>query len=110
MRIFRHSLNACMMASISRSCVGYFRSGDENILEVKATGYQVSCCFCSRRPPEAANEASEKILKGSSKLGSFKTGWDVRSRLSSSNASSHCCDHSKGTLPVRTDIGAMMVE
>src|SRR5882762_1154952 len=108
--MFLHSHSACMMASISRSCVGYFCSGDENIFEVKATGYQVLCCFCSRRPPEATNEASEKILKGSSKLGSFKTGWDVRSHLSSSNASSHCCDHSKGTLPVKTDMGAMTVE
>src|SRR5882762_565820 len=108
--MFLHSRSACMMASISRSWVGYFRSGDENIFEVKATGYHTSCCFCSKRPPEAANEASEKILKGFSKFGSFRTGWEVRSRLSSINASSHCCDHSKGTLPASTDMGAMTVE
>ena len=110
MRTGRHSRKACMMASISRSWVGYFRSGDENILEVKATGNHLPFCSCSRRAPEATPEASEKILRGSVEFGSVRTGFEVSKRLSSSSACCRAGVHSKGTELVSSESGAMIVE
>src|ERR1700733_6582473 len=108
--MFLHSLRACMMPSISRSWVGYLRSGAENIFEVKATGYQTVSCCCSSNPPEATKEASEKTQKGSENDGSLRTGWKVRSSLSFSRAVLHSFVHMKGTFLVSWDRGEMMVE
>src|SRR6267378_250554 len=73
-----HSHRACMIPNISRSCIGYLRSGAENIFEEKAIGSHLLSCCCSRRAPEATNEALEKILKGLTKSGSLRTGLEVK--------------------------------
>ena len=110
MRTGRHSRKACMMASISRSWVGYFRSGEENIFDVKATGNHLPFCSCSSKAPEATPEASENILRGSVELGRVRTGLEVSNRLSSSKACCRAGVHSKGTEPVSSESGAMIVE
>jgi len=67
-----------MIPNISRSCVGYLRSGAENIFEEKAIGSHLLSCCCSRRAPEATNKALEKIRKGLTESGSLRTGFEVK--------------------------------
>jgi len=67
-----------MIPNISQLCIGYLRSGAENILDENAIGSHLLSCCCSRRVPEATNEASEKILKGLTESGSLRTGLELK--------------------------------